>query len=72
MQPIVLEEAVEAIPASPEQTDPITGKVTPATPGVEGKDAVTEDPLITRDEARRIIGLSTDQALLAEFPEDQG
>jgi hypothetical protein len=70
MQPVELEPAVEEIPATPERTDPITGQVTPATPGREGKDAVTADPLISRDEARRIIGLSTDQAIMAEYPED--
>jgi hypothetical protein len=72
MQPIVLEEAVEAIPETPERTDPITGEKILGSPGREGKDAVTADPLINRDEARRIIGLSTDQAIMAEFPEDGG
>jgi hypothetical protein len=63
---------VEAIPETPECTDPITGEKILGSPGREGKDAVTADPLINRDEARRIIGLSTDQAIMAEFPEDGG
>lgn len=70
LQPIELEAAVEAIPASPQRQDPITGEVTPATPGREGKDAVTAPPLITHQEARRIIGLSTDQQIMTEYPED--
>ena len=45
-------------------TDPATGGViTPATPDE------TDEPLLTRDEARRIIGLSTDQQALMERPD---
>jgi len=69
MQPIIIEEGVDAIPATPESSLP-DGTVVPGSEGQEGKEAVTEEALITRDEARRIIGLSTDQKLLAEFPED--
>jgi hypothetical protein len=69
LQPIVLEEAVDEIPGTPERVDAITGVVTPARPTVPGKPAVLEQPLLTRDEARRIIGLSSDQNLLSETPE---
>jgi hypothetical protein len=72
MQPVELTPAIPEVPATPERQDPITGAVTPATPGTPGTPAVTADPLISRDEARRILGLSTDQNLLAQFPEDLG
>lgn len=56
------------IPGTPAVTDPTTGaEVTPATPGTPGQ---TGDPLITRDEARKIIGLSTDQQMLVQQPVD--
>lgn len=72
LQPIELQPAVEAQPAIPDSQDPITGKTIPGKPAVEGVPAVTQEPLISRDEARRILGFSTDQNLLAEFPEDLG
>jgi hypothetical protein len=78
LQPIELVPAVDPIPgtpAVPASSDPITGETTPAVPAVAevpGVPAVTAEPLINRDEARRILGLSTDQNLLAQFPEDLG
>lgn len=74
--PIEMEPAVDPIPAdpgTPDTTDPITGEVKPgrpATPGVPGKPAVTQEPLISRDEARVILGFSTDQQLLTNMPDD--
>ncbi|MEB3067309.1 hypothetical protein, partial [Parvimonas micra] len=58
LQPIILEEAV------PATTDAL-GKVTS-----EAKPAVTAEPLLSRDEARRLLGLSTDQQLLAQTPDN--
>lgn len=58
MEPIVTK------PGTPAVMDPETGQE--ITPAVEDE---TGDPLITRDEARRIIGLSTDQQALIEQPE---
>jgi hypothetical protein len=72
MQPIEMTPAVDAVPGTPASTNPITGEVTPATPGVEGVPAVLAEPIINRDEARRILGFSTDQNLLASTPEELG
>jgi hypothetical protein len=58
-----MEGPVES-PGTPDVTDPTTGQVTPGTPEVRGQ------PLITREEARRIIGLSSDQQVLIESPEE--
>lgn len=56
-------EPVQLTPDTPAVIDPATGQeTTPAIPGERG------DPLITRDEARKIIGLSTDQQVLIESP----
>lgn len=57
MAPIVVKTG------TPDQIDPATGSVVPGTPDT------TEQPLLTRDEARKLIGLSTDQQLLVESPE---
>lgn len=59
-------QPIEVQAATPDTIDPVTGAVTP------GQAAVTDEPLLTRDEARRLLGLSTDQALLIETPEDIG
>lgn len=57
MEPIVTKKGSAAV------IDPVTGEeIIPAT------EDVTDEPLITRDEARRIIGLSTDQHALQEQP----
>lgn len=69
MQPVELEPEVVGTPATPASTDPVTGVVTPATPGTPGKPAVTAEPILTRDEARKIIGLSNDQNLFEETPD---
>jgi hypothetical protein len=58
MEPIVTKKGSAAV------VDPETGME--ITPAVEDE---TGDPLITRDEARRIIGLSTDQQAFLERPE---
>ena len=70
LQPIILEEAVDEIPETPERVDPVTGETIPGQPGRPGKEAVTAEPLISRDEARRIVGLSSDQNILIEMPEE--
>lgn len=55
---------IQLSPGKPEVRDPATGQVTQeAIPGEQG------EPLISRDEARKIIGLSTDQQVLIESPE---
>lgn len=56
LQPIVL------TPGTPAITN-IDGTVTPGTPDV------TTDPILSRDEARKLLGLSTDQNLVTETPE---
>jgi hypothetical protein len=58
MEPITMD------PGTPDQLDPETGQVT-----VPGIAPTLGEPLITRDEARRIIGLSTDQQALIERPD---
>lgn len=68
LQPIELEPAVDEIPATPPTTTP-DGTTIPGQPGKPGKAAVLAEPLLTRDEARRIIGLSTDQNVLSQTPE---
>jgi hypothetical protein len=78
LQPVTLipeVPAVPAIPATPASQDPITGDPIPGKPGSPGSPgvpAVLAEPLLNRDEARRILGLSTDQNLLAQFPEELG
>lgn len=54
---------IQLTPDTPAATGP-SGVTTPAIPGERG------EPLISREEGRRIIGLSTDQRILIESPED--
>lgn len=62
MAPVVI---TPGSPGTPDTTDPVTGEVTPGTPATPD---ITGEALITRDEARKIIGLSTDQQALENTP----
>jgi hypothetical protein len=64
MEPIVTKKGT---PGTPDTTNPETGEVIPGTPATPDE---TTDALISRDEARKIIGLSTDQAAFIETPEE--
>ena len=58
MEPTVIKKGKQEI------RDPLTGEVTQ-----EAVEDETGEALLTRDEARRIIGLSTDQNALVERPD---
>lgn len=62
LQPI---EITPAKPAVPPSVGP-NGETIPGTPEVPG---TTAEPLLTRDEARKLLGLATDQNLVNEVPE---
>lgn len=59
-------QPIEETPGVPDIVDPATGQVT-----TKGTPPTYGEALLSRDEARQLLGLSTDQQLLTESPDSQ-